>query len=346
MALIVSGAAVDATAAEINKLDGCAADATELGYCDGVTSAIQTQLDAIQHSHPGSASGGNETGTEGDYSWARFTANGNFVVSDGTLSDAEILIVGAGGAGGYQLSGGGGGGAVLYRNDLDIGPGTYAIVIGATHTYAAGTTQADSTIFDNGNTNGLLAVATGGGRGGNMFSDGQDGANGGGGGYSSGGIGTGTAPTASGYTIYAGHDGGAAPASSGWKPAAGGAGSNQAGTSPNTTSSPHGGNGIQLSLRDGTNYYWGGGGGGQVHDAGTAGNGGLGGGAGGSGHSGGGGTGGGTAKNSGGNGGSGHNATGGHAGANTGGGGGGGPTDTGGRGNGGSGIVIIAWTTP
>lgn len=37
---------VTATAAELNKLDGCTATVTELNYVDGVTSAIQTQLNA------------------------------------------------------------------------------------------------------------------------------------------------------------------------------------------------------------------------------------------------------------------------------------------------------------
>lgn len=39
---------ITATAAEINKLDGLAATATELGYVHGVTSSIQTQLDSKQ----------------------------------------------------------------------------------------------------------------------------------------------------------------------------------------------------------------------------------------------------------------------------------------------------------
>jgi len=284
MALIVGGTAVDATAAELNKLDGCAADATELGYCDGVTSAIQTQLDNKSNSVGASASG-DETGSSGDYSYARFTSSGTFVVTGGTMMQAEVLIVGSGGAAGYQLSGGGGGGAVLYKNDLDIPVGSYTITVGTTHTGIGADEQADSSVFDDGGS--LEAIATGGGRGGHMTADGQDGANGGGGGYDEGGKGEGTAPstTQSGetWTVYAGNNGGSSPAASGWKPASGGGGANQVGTSPGTSEAGHGGNGIQISLNDGTNYFWGGGGG---------------------------------------------------------------PTDTGGRGNGGSGRVIIAWTTP
>lgn len=46
----VGGVAVTATAAELNKLDGTPAGltSTEIGYLDGVTSAIQTQLNAKQ----------------------------------------------------------------------------------------------------------------------------------------------------------------------------------------------------------------------------------------------------------------------------------------------------------
>lgn len=42
--LTLSNLGISATAAEINKLDGLATTATELGYVHGVTSAIQTQL--------------------------------------------------------------------------------------------------------------------------------------------------------------------------------------------------------------------------------------------------------------------------------------------------------------
>lgn len=48
---------ITATAAELNKLDGCTATVTELNYLDGVTSNIQTQLNgkaASSHSHAAS----------------------------------------------------------------------------------------------------------------------------------------------------------------------------------------------------------------------------------------------------------------------------------------------------
>ena len=44
--LKLGGTLVTSSAAELNKLDGISTTATELGYVNGVTSAIQTQLDA------------------------------------------------------------------------------------------------------------------------------------------------------------------------------------------------------------------------------------------------------------------------------------------------------------
>lgn len=59
----LSSFGVTATAAELNKLDGCTATVTELNYVDGVTSNIQTQLNgkaASSHTHnyAGSSSAG------------------------------------------------------------------------------------------------------------------------------------------------------------------------------------------------------------------------------------------------------------------------------------------------
>ena len=44
--LSIGGTAITSTPAEINILDGATLTTTELNYVDGVTSAIQTQLDA------------------------------------------------------------------------------------------------------------------------------------------------------------------------------------------------------------------------------------------------------------------------------------------------------------
>lgn len=52
----LSDLGVTATAAELNKLDGCTATVTELNYVDGVTSNIQTQLNGKQATITGGAS--------------------------------------------------------------------------------------------------------------------------------------------------------------------------------------------------------------------------------------------------------------------------------------------------
>ena len=63
----LSSFGITATAAELNKLDGCTATVTELNYVDGVTSNIQTQLNgkaASSHTHSYlPLSGGTLTGT-------------------------------------------------------------------------------------------------------------------------------------------------------------------------------------------------------------------------------------------------------------------------------------------
>ena len=62
---------ITATAAELNKLDGCTATVTELNYVDGVTSNIQTQLNgkaASSHTHTASQVSGLATvATSGSY---------------------------------------------------------------------------------------------------------------------------------------------------------------------------------------------------------------------------------------------------------------------------------------
>lgn len=61
----LNGTAITSTAAELNKLAGTPAGltATELGYVDGVTSAIQTQLDAKAPVTSPTLSGANLSGT-------------------------------------------------------------------------------------------------------------------------------------------------------------------------------------------------------------------------------------------------------------------------------------------
>lgn len=83
---------ITATAAEINKLDGLATTKTELGYLDGVTSNVQTQLNgkaASSHNHSASNI------TSGTLAVARggtgVTANPSMLVNLGSGSAASVF---------------------------------------------------------------------------------------------------------------------------------------------------------------------------------------------------------------------------------------------------------------
>jgi hypothetical protein len=234
----------------------------------------------------------------------RFTTTGssNFIVSDaGTDRTVEALIVGAGGAGGYGHGGGGGGGAVLHRTNQTVVAGTtYPLSVGA-----SGTATSNASNNQGGNSTGFGVTATGGGQGANEVSDdssgrfgaGAAGANGGGGSYSSSPGGTGTAPTASGWTVFAGNAGGVgapsgSPYGSGGGGGAGGIGiaatANQDDTT-NARGSTAGGWGADGTPNDilGNNYFWAAGGGGveYIEGGGTVAYGGAGGAGGGGGSS-------------------------------------------------------------
>jgi len=67
--------------------------------------------------------------TDGLYTVVKFLTSGEFVAPDG-VTEADVLIVGGGGAGGIYASGGGGAGGVLQLTDVALS-GTMAVVIGA-----------------------------------------------------------------------------------------------------------------------------------------------------------------------------------------------------------------------
>ncbi len=278
---------------------------------------------------------------------------------------ADVLIVGGGGAGGFGHGAGGAGGAVLSRADQVLSVGTYSIVVGS----GGAQTNNDTQNNPGGSSSAFGVTATGGGSGANEWNDdisaprgrgcGGNGANGGGGSYNSNHPtqpavpGTGTAPSAPGFTVNAGFSGGFGQDNAiGSFVTGGGGGANATGGSGDkaTSKSGDGGNGV-LNAITGNSWYWGGGGGGCIYFNGTCGNGGLGGGGGGSGELAGGGSitaglGGGSAINPGSNGAvaaASSFVAGGAAGANTGGGGGGGSNEIGPGGAGGSGIVIIRY---
>jgi len=129
----LSSFGITATAAELNKLDGCTATVTELNYVDGVTSNIQTQLNnkaAASHNHS--------------------AAN----ITSGTLAVAR------GGTGTTALTGASG----LIHNMFDTG-GVTSYIASFTSNWADGgycTPQQLRSAQGLGNTLGALPVANGG----------------------------------------------------------------------------------------------------------------------------------------------------------------------------------------
>lgn len=88
----LSSFGITATASEINKLDGLATTKTELGYLDGVTSNVQTQLNgkaASSHNHSAANI------TSGTLAVARggtgITANPSMLVNLGSASAASVF---------------------------------------------------------------------------------------------------------------------------------------------------------------------------------------------------------------------------------------------------------------
>ena len=300
------------------------------------------------------------------YSGTATTKDYTFMATENLICD--ILIVGGGGAGGYDRGAGGGAGACIIALSQSLNAGNYTIKVGnggvITNTYNPGGNGINSEIYNSANT--LIYRATGGGGGASANGVGASGGCGGGAGSTRVGNG-GTASTniVAGNTINAntyastyavlGNRGG--NSSVNIVQACGGGGIGATGgdqTNSSTTSGASGGNGLfsviintvpynlrsyftnngVFGVQDGStgNYYIGGGGGGGNTSIGSlGGNGGLGGGG------------------KGGN----VNTTTSVAGINgTGGGGGGGAGRTGFQfnefpgANGGSGIVIIRYRKP
>jgi hypothetical protein len=284
-----------------------------------------------------SATGGNSTGTTGDYKYKTYTSSGTFTPSsDGYV---EYLVVGGGGGGGSKLGGGGGGGGFRTGFVEVTGSTAYTVTVGAGGAYDA--SGSDSSISGTGIT---TITATGGGHGGAGDATSATGGSGGGG--------AGIANTSgSAGTSGQGNAGGDGAGSNGFA-AGGGGGAGAAGADgPQSGKGGDGGAGLQSNI-DTNNYYYSGGGGGGAHFAPStgAGDGGIGGGGGGArgggstdGGTHGNGTGGGSARNSGGSPADAVNQVGGDGGANTGGGGGGAPNNANAGGAGGSGIVIIRY---
>ena len=237
------------------------------------------------------------------------------------VSSLQYLIVGGGGGG---SGGGGGAGGVLYNSSYSVTPGnSYTVVVGD------GGSGSDASVSggDGSNSSFNSVVAYGGGGGGARQAGGRAGASSGGAGQDS------TAAPGASSQGFAGATGPSTASATG---AGGGGGAGSVGirgflysefTGAQRTPGGNGGNGLQYSISGSAVYYGGGGGGGANNNTsptvefGRGGNGGGGDGA---------------NANLG-------NGTAGQA--NTGGGGGGGDWEASGA-NGGSGIVIVRYTTP
>jgi hypothetical protein len=117
------------------------------------------------------------------YVYRLFTGNGDFVVSDISLT-ADVLIVAGGGGGGsgpgWTGPGGGGAGSILYKSGISC-LGTYPVTVGGGG--AARNTSSFNNASNGGDSSFNATVALGGGGGGNGISHTQgNGANGGSGG--------------------------------------------------------------------------------------------------------------------------------------------------------------------
>jgi len=267
---------------------------------------------------PAAASGGTVT-TVGNKTIHTFSTNGTFTVPEGVTGNIEVLVVAGGGGG---AAGGGGGGGVVYNASYPVSAQTYAVTVGAG---GSGATETTSPAASPSGTPGqdssfaaLVAKGGGGGGGNNAYppNDPTTGGSGGGGGYSSS-----TTVLGAAGTDTQGYAGGSNAGNLvNPYPAGGGGGAGSAGGNATAVNvAGIGGSGLTFSI-SGSPVSYAGGGGGGVWGAGTAG----------------------TATHGGGAGGA--NAPGSSGTPNTGGGGGGaGYLQTGG--NGGSGIVIVSYTT-
>ena len=197
------------------------------------------------------ATGGTIT-TFGDYVIHNFSSNSSFQVTDSSLTEVEVLVVGGGGGGGGAYGGGGGGGAVLYSANKTLSSGSITVTVG------------------NGGTGGQGGFPEGNGR--DSAFDGM---------VATGGWAPTDAPFESGGTSGSGESGGnPVDALAG----GGGGGAGGQGEAAKIEKPGDGGPGVQSDISGTSGHYGGGGGGGGAY-VGHAGNGGLGGGGSGSGQS-------------------------------------------------------------
>ena len=182
----------------------------------------------------------------GDYGYLIFTKSSDLVVANGNLS-AEILCVGAGGGGGYDIGGGGGGGAIEgagpgYYASQTLPVGSYRVEIGAGG-LAAGVTLSPGgdTIFNGAST----ITASGGGGGGGTGLQGVNGGPGGSGGGARSVTAIGGAASGNNTNV-----GGNCATSSVWFAGGGGGGATAVGGLGGNNNPGQGGEGLALTTID------------------------------------------------------------------------------------------------
>ena len=125
-------------------------------------------LGAIQQSGAGgftySVTGTHTTGTDGLYTWIKWSGSGSIITTGSTSMD--IFVCGGGGSGGaaagytygpYGGAGGGGGGAVLTQTGVTVNAGTHNMSV------AGGGTSVGTTKSTNGYQGGSSVAAIAGG---------------------------------------------------------------------------------------------------------------------------------------------------------------------------------------
>jgi len=183
-----------------------------------------------------------------------FTENGTFTPA-GTFN-VDYLVVGGGAGGGRDEGAGGGAGGYLTGTSHQVTAQDYNIIVG---TGGAGSGNSENDTGTNGRNSSFSSfTAIGGGGGGYSGSASADGDDGGSGG---GGAGSGSGGSA---TSGQGYAGGSAGGTGGNYPAGGGGGAGAVGVTPssNTSNSGNGGVGLSNSITGTAKYYAGGGGGG------------------------------------------------------------------------------------
>ena len=230
---------------------------------------VYTGNEWISVSNPFEASGGTKSvSSRSGYVVHTFTSPGTFLVSSGK-KDIELMVIGGGGGGG---EGGGGAGALYFNNSVPVttGTGSYAVTIGAGGGGGTGHgNNGNASLFSP-----SYPAAGGGGGGGTSDSNGRGGGSGGGGrrdhnttaarGPASGapgGSANANSPSA-GWGNIGGYGAHPTWCGAGAGGGAGSAGGNGSGGGGGSETGGNGGNGLVMSIAGPSGVYAGGGGGG------------------------------------------------------------------------------------